>query len=125
MSYAYKSKIHWLITDTSHGHDRRTAFPTHKVCVRNRGARNELCFVATAVYGSPLEPEVVLLREFRDDVLLTSKIGELFVRLYYFISPPIAAVLAKSRFLKLVVRQGFLNPIVRRLKHSKDWQADC
>jgi lysophospholipase L1-like esterase len=62
------------------------------------------CFIATAAYGSLLEPHVALLREFRDSYLLTNTAGKKFVSLYYTYSPPIADYIAEHEFLKKVVR---------------------
>lgn len=78
-----------------------------------------MCFVATAAYGSYLAPEVVLLTGFRDTVLLRSRLGTLFVALYYRTSPPLASVIARSEFLKAVTRRLFLAPILRLLKAAK------
>lgn len=62
------------------------------------------CFIATAAYGSLLEPHVALLREFRDSFLLTTGPGQKFVSLYYSYSPPIARVINDSEILKSGVR---------------------
>jgi uncharacterized repeat protein (TIGR02543 family) len=62
------------------------------------------CFIATAAYGSPLHPSVMILREFRDRCLMPSKIGRAFVRLYYKHSPSAADFIAKNKVLKVVVR---------------------
>lgn len=62
------------------------------------------CFIATAAYGSLLEPHVALLREFRDSYLLTNAAGKKFVTLYYTYSPPIADYIAEHELLKRVVR---------------------
>ena len=62
------------------------------------------CFIATAAFGSLLEPHVVLLQQFRDVFLLTNLPGKIFVRLYYKYSPPIADVIAASTFLRGLVR---------------------
>ena len=67
--------------------------------------------IATAAFGSPLEPHVRLLREFRDHCLLTNAPGRSFVRLYYRHSPPIADLIAGQPVLRAAVRLGLL-PLV-------------
>lgn len=62
------------------------------------------CFIATAAFGSTLEPAVVLLRQFRDKCLLTNIPGQEFVNFYYQHSPPIAAYITQHEPLKLLVR---------------------
>jgi len=63
------------------------------------GAGNE-CFIASATYGSCMEPEVEALRRWRDDSLLKSRGGRIFVRFYYFVSPPLARLIRRSCFLR-------------------------
>ena len=70
------------------------------------------CFIATAAYGSALEPQVVLLRGFRDRYLVTNPPGRAFVRWYARTSPPIAARICRpSPILRGLVR-GILWPLV-------------
>jgi sugar lactone lactonase YvrE len=69
------------------------------------------CFIATAAYGSPIEQHVKILRDFRDQFLLTNKVGDTFVRIYYTYSPPIAEFIAKREILRTTVRWGLL-PLV-------------
>ena len=69
------------------------------------------CFIATAAYGSPLEPHVQTLRAFRDRYLLTNLLGRVLVAVYYHESPPLARWLEEHAFFKPVVR-AFLSPIV-------------
>jgi len=63
------------------------------------------CYIATAVYGSYDAPEVLYLRQFRDETLSASIFGRLFIRFYYFFSPPIAEHLKNARHLNTVVRK--------------------
>ena len=69
------------------------------------------CFIATAAYGSLLDPHVVELRQFRDQYLKRSALGRSFIRFYYRHSPPIAAVIARHEWLRLLVRM-LLTPLV-------------
>ena len=48
---------------------------------------SESCYIATYVYGNYNASEVLILRKFRDEKLLTNSIGTLFVKFYYKISP--------------------------------------
>jgi len=62
------------------------------------------CFIATAAFGSALEPRVVALREFRDLYLLPSTSGRVFVELYYALSPPLADRVAADENLRAAAR---------------------
>lgn len=69
------------------------------------------CFIATAAYGSILDRHVEILREFRDEVLMSSKGGQLLIGLYYRVSPEIAAIIGQSEILRAVVRVALM-PVV-------------
>ncbi len=69
------------------------------------------CFIATAAYGSKYTASVTLLRCFRDRYLLDNTIGRMLVAFYYRISPPVAAHIAQSSFLRLLTRI-LLAPVV-------------
>lgn len=69
------------------------------------------CFIATAAYGSLLEPHVKILRQFRDVYLLPSRAGQAFVEVYYRYSPPMADFIAEHDTLRAVARVG-LAPLV-------------
>ncbi len=77
-------------------------------CGTSSGGGGGGCFIATAAYGSILEPQVALLREFRDSYLLTNAMGRKFVDYYYSYSPPLADFIGQSELLKLLVRTALL-----------------
>lgn len=83
------------------------------------------CFIATAAFGSALAPEVVFLREFRDRVLSRSCLGRWFIRTYYRMSPPLASLISKERFLRAAVRLLVLSPAVclLRVRFAASWRA--
>jgi uncharacterized repeat protein (TIGR02543 family) len=70
------------------------------------------CFIATAAYGSPSAEQLDVLRGFRDGVLLESAAGSQFVALYYRLSPPIADFMSGDSFLRTVVRELLVDPMV-------------
>jgi len=74
------------------------------------------CFIATAACGDSFAPEVVALSAFRDEVLLHSRNGRTFVRLYYAVSPGVAAVIARSIALRRAAMALIVRPAVRLLR---------
>ena len=68
----------------------------------------EVCFIATAAYGTPMAEEIQILRNFRDEYLLTNAVGQALVGTYYRISPPIAEFITENPGLKPIVRAGLL-----------------
>jgi len=82
------------------------------------------CFIATAAYGTETASQLDTLRDFRDQVLLENALGSQFVEAYYKVSPPVAAFITKSDFLRAVIREVLLDPVVNLLQWSQDlWRA--
>ena len=77
---------------------------------------NSDCFIATAAYGSYLDPHVAALREFRDRHLLTNAPGRAFVGWYYGVSPPFAALIRRHKVLRIATRAA-LTPVVFAIVH--------
>jgi hypothetical protein len=66
------------------------------------------CFVATAAYGSSLDPNITVFRQVRDQYLRQSSIGRTFLTAYYRYSPPVARFIADHSAVRFAVRIGLL-----------------
>ncbi len=88
----------WFITDV-------------QVRARKFGSLFSNCFIATAAYGSPMAPQVQVLREFRDRKLMTNRIGRALVTVYYAFSPPIADAIRNHNIVRSAVRVA-LTPVL-------------
>mgnify|MGYP000163781313 CR=1 FL=1 len=73
------------------------------------------CFIAIAAYGAEWEPEVAMLRGFRDRYLLDNALGQVAVASYYTLSPPFAGLIAQHAPLRQLAQQA-LSPVVRAVK---------
>lgn len=80
-----------------------------------RSDQESKCFIAAAVYGDIMAPEVVSLRKFRDEVLKKYSLGRIFISTYYASSPPVAHWLKTKPRLSRVVRI-ILNKFVQWIK---------
>ena len=74
------------------------------------------CFIATAAYGSYLDPHVDTLRAFRNDHLMRYEAGRAFVAWYYEVSPEIAAHIAERDSLRFATRLA-LTPVVYLIEY--------
>lgn len=81
------------------------------------GASKSGCFIATAVYGGSRTPQVQILRRFRDECLQHSRRGRAFIRFYYKVSPPVACIIAKTVWLKRLIRT-ILDALVRKIGYN-------
>jgi M6 family metalloprotease-like protein len=74
------------------------------------------CFIATAAYGSYLDPHVKALRAFRDRYLLTNGAGRALVGMYYRWSPPVADLIRGHGAARRATRWA-LTPLVLGVEH--------
>jgi hypothetical protein len=79
------------------------------------------CIIATAAHESELAPEVQLLRNFRDNVVMSTSSGRsfmtLFNRWYYSFSPTVARAISENQLAKGIVKIS-LYPLVAALRVS-------
>jgi len=83
-------------------------------------APSEGCFIATAAYGTSTAEQLDVLREFRDGVLLKSTVGSQLVDLYYQLSPPIADFMSENSFVRTLVRELLVDPVVWLVEATGD-----
>jgi photosystem II stability/assembly factor-like uncharacterized protein len=73
------------------------------------------CLIATASFGTPMAPEVQLLRNFRDNSIMTTRAGASFMiafnAWYYSFSPGTAAYL-RTHWVERTVMRGALYPLI-------------
>ncbi len=62
------------------------------------------CYVATAVYGDYNCPQVMVLRNFRNNYLLKHKVGKIFVKYYYKYSPNFVRKFKKYKAINNILR---------------------
>ena len=88
------------------------------VLVLRGGGGGGGCFIATAAFGSYIDPNVQVLRDFRDEYLLTNSLGRVFVRFYYEVSPSLAEYIREHEGLRTATRLGLV-PVVYGVKYLK------
>lgn len=75
------------------------------------------CYIATSVYGSYDCPEVWTLRRFRDNNLLKTFYGQLFVKIYYAFSPSLLKYSGDKKLFKRIFKNR-LDKFVEKLQEN-------
>ena len=73
------------------------------------------CFIATATYGSDTAPQVLVFRAYRDKVLINTRVGRKFARLYCHVGPWLADLVNSIPILRPFFR-GLLDRISTRIQ---------
>lgn len=63
------------------------------------------CYLATMVYGSYEHPKVMKFRNFRDNILEKSLLGNLFIKIYYSISPYLVMLLKNNNLCNMIIKR--------------------
>ncbi len=101
-----------LIVDPSGLGTPTTPEPTPTPAPNGGGGGGGGCSIATAAFGSSMEKHVTILKDFRDNYLLPSTMGRMFVNTYYKYSPPVAHFIEKHETLRGLVRMGLMPLVV-------------
>jgi hypothetical protein len=70
------------------------------------------CYIATMAYGDYDHPQVLILRNFRDEVLDKSILGKWFIKIYYHYSPKLVEKLRNKRKINSIIRK-ILNRFIK------------
>jgi hypothetical protein len=73
------------------------------------------CYIATMVYGDYDHPQVMILRQFRDEVLDKSAFGKWFIKTYYQFSPRLVKRLKNQKTFNIIIRKA-LNQFIKLIK---------
>ena len=80
------------------------------------GQNNEGCYIATCVYGSYDCPQVLVLRQFRDNVLKQRYLGRAFIKVYYALSPKLVKTFGQTQPFQRFFRR-VLDRLIKRLEN--------
>lgn len=86
-------------------------------CVAAGDEKDIHCFIATAAFGSYMQEDVLVLREFRDKYLRTNFMGQKFIDIYYEYSPYLAHYISQNMMAKSVSK-AFVKVISFIVSHS-------
>jgi hypothetical protein len=87
--------------------------------IKNKPVEKSGCFIATAAMGDYNHPDVVELRNFRDNWLLKREWGKSFTKWYYQNGPIAAKVIEKSTILKKTTFYLVVKPLKYITKNLK------
>jgi len=79
--WPFDPKLNSYMNSVTHG------TPKCPNCGNTIHLKKEACFIATAVNGSYDHPKVFELRKWRDNKLKNSYLGNVFIKIYYKLSP--------------------------------------
>lgn len=83
--------------------------------VNSQPQKKEGCYVATMVYGDYNHPNVLELRNFRDNFLRKTVVGNEFIKVYYRLSPIFVEKFENNKSLNRIIK-GILDKLVKKLK---------
>ena len=109
----------WLSTKTDNFSSYLPAFEnmieSFKIIASESDSQGGGCLIATATYGSEMAPQVQFLREIRDNTVMSTSSGSVFMagfnQMYYSFSPTIADLERENPLFQETVRV-FITPMI-------------
>jgi hypothetical protein len=97
-----------IISQNALTHQHSREFPPLQYRTSNSGG----CYIATMVYGDYEHPQVLVLREFRDNFLAHYVLGKSFIRFYYKYSPGWVKALEHNKMINKSIEKA-LNTFIK------------
>jgi hypothetical protein len=95
----------------------KNAWSNENFVYRTEKLKDNGCFIATVCFGSYDSPEVITLRQFRDQVLKRTKSGNKFIYLYYMVSPHVARYISRHENIRKLVSLLLKNIVLRYVQN--------
>lgn len=114
----YKALVQFLMNKLSYSFKNRINYINYWEAPKTTNSKPTSsggCYIATMAYGSYEHPQVLVLRQFRDEVLDKSAFGKWFIRTYYHYSPMLVEKLKEHKKTNLVIRK-LLNQFIKLIK---------
>ena len=73
------------------------------------------CYIATMAYGDYDHPQVMVLRDYRDEKLANTILGKGFIKFYYATSPYLVKLLKNQKHINKLIR-NLLDKFINRIK---------
>lgn len=99
-------------------HFSQTAVPEQEsdiISAQRTVVKKKGCYIATCVYGSYDCPEVWVLRRYRDNVLSSTWLGRIFIKVYYALSPTFVKLFGKRNWF-ISICKSVLDKITEKLQ---------
>ena len=77
------------------------------------------CYIATMVYGDYDHPQVLVLRDFRDQILQKHRLGRAFIRFYYRYSPTWVEHMKDKKRINKIIR-SLLDKFIKIYNNEKN-----
>lgn len=88
----------------------------YKTNSNTNSSSNSNCFVVTTTMGDINHPVVIDFRKYRDEVLLETNLGRLFIKVYYKIGPFLSEIIKNNKTLFQISRSFILKLHKRIIK---------